>query len=119
MKKRSTANLALDTAHYGGEIIEMMNNAQHCLNCGARLRYLPNKENRRNRGYCSMACYNACPPKMAYISLMSGKPAREAILDKLNACASHNVAAGLLGIGKPQLYAYMKKLGIKKVLRYE
>jgi transcriptional regulator with GAF, ATPase, and Fis domain len=119
MKKTTQSNPGLDTAHYGPEVNSMLEGARVCLLCGKKLTYLQNKGSRRNRGYCCLKHYYAYPPKLAYIAHAYGKPAREAITEALNAHSSVGAAAGLLGIGKPQLYAYMRKLNIKKVLRYE
>lgn len=118
MKKPTGANIALDTAHYNDEILAMMDNADNCLCCGIKLKYT-DKEKRRNRGYCSLDCYYKYPPKMAYIAYKYKRPVRNVIVDMLNRGRTMNAVAGLLGIGKPQLYEYMEKLNIKKIVKYE
>jgi transposase-like protein len=105
-------------AHYSEEIQIMMADTLNCLNCGSVLGYNQRKEGRRNRGYCSMFCYSAKPPKMAYAEKEFGKTAKEIILEMLNNGSSVVFVADRLGIGKPQFYKWMDKLHIKKKVVY-
>jgi hypothetical protein len=114
MKKPTGANLALDTAHYDENIIRMMDEATHCLNCGADLKYQP-KNKRRNRGYCDMRCLVLKPPKLAYAERQWKKPAKDLIIELLNNHTSQ-ATAELLGVGKPQLYKYIQKFSIRKTV---
>lgn len=114
MKKPTGANLALDTAHYDENIINMMDEATHCLNCGADLKYQP-KEKRRNRGYCGMRCLILKPPKLAYAEKQWGKSAKELLIGLLNNHTAQAVAE-LIGVGKPQLYKYIRKFNIRKTV---
>lgn len=113
MKKTTGANL--HTAHYNEHIIRMMDEATHCLNCDASLKHQLNKEKRRNRGYCKLQCYVLKPPKLAYAEKQWNKPARELLIELLN---KHTVqaVAELLGVGKPQLYEYIRKYNIRKTV---
>lgn len=74
---------------------------------------------KRDRKYCSFDCWQTKPPKMVAVEKESGKPIREVVIDTLNSNQNVTVAAQLLGIDKPQLYNWMDKLGIKKVLYWE
>jgi len=101
-------------SHYPVEVQKMINEATHCLTCGKKLSYLPSKDGRRNRGYCSSSCLSANPPKMAYIQKLHGKSARNVILEMLNNGASLATTAALLGVNRQALYAWLSKLDIKK-----
>lgn len=114
MKKQSSANLAVDTAHYDKGIVKMMDEATHCLCCGKYLRYIANKDKRRNRGYCCLQHYYAKPPKMVYAEREYGRPVREVILEFLNTGHTVQATANLMGIEKPNFYEWLKKLGIKR-----
>lgn len=107
-----------DNPHHPSEVQEIVENATHCLNCGKKLSYSERKQGRRNRGFCSNACYLARPPKMIYVEKEYGKPIKQVILEMLNNGTNHNAIAGSLGIGKPQLYNWMEKLDIKKKVVY-
>lgn len=117
MKKPTASNQALDTAHYGPEIVRMMDETENCLCCGVRLKYLLNKGKARNRGYCSLKCYYQYPPKLAYACMEYGKDPQELLCVLLN---RHTVqaAADLMGVGRQQLYEYMRKYGIQKKVVY-
>jgi len=111
MKK--PANYAID-AHYPIEIQQMMAETTTCLNCDSILGYNQRKEGRRNRGYCSLFCYCALPPKMAYAEKEYGAPVKELILQMLNNGTTVIATSERLGIGKPQFYKWLDKLDIKK-----
>ncbi len=115
--KRPTQSKALDTAHYDEYIIDMMDSTEHCLNCGVKLKYLLNKEKRRNRGYCSLDCYYKYPPKLAYACQEYGMKPRELLIHLLNQHTA-TATAGLIGVGKPQLYEYIRKYHIRKKVTY-
>lgn len=110
MRKQSKAREA--------EISRMMAETETCLCCGKRLKYLEQKDARRNRGYCSQRCYYTKPPKMAYAERVWGRPIAELICDLLN---NHTVeaTAHLLGVEKWTLHQWIKKLGIRRVVRWE
>ena len=95
-------------------IRQMLESTQICLNCGTKLKFLPDKNTRRNRGYCSKSCLLGKPPKMAYIEKTYRKPVKEVILDQLNRGASVTATAGLLGLDRVRLHEWLDKLGIKK-----
>ena len=111
MKKHP--NYAVD-AHYPPEVQHMMAEATNCLNCGAALGYNQRKEGRRNRGFCSLFCFYAKPPKMAYAEKEYQLPIKDVIMKMLNNGATVTATADRLGIGKPQFYKWMDKLNIKK-----
>lgn len=118
MKKVGQYTDALDLAHYGPEIKQMMDEAEYCLNCGAKLKYLPEKQKRRNRGYCSLECYFAKPPKVAYLERVYGKPVREVILDLLNRLDNVTAVAELCGMGKSNFYRLLRKYNIRRVVKW-
>lgn len=72
-----------------------------------------------NQIYCSYECYLEKPPKMVEVEKYTGKPIKTVVLETLNSNQNITVTANLLGIDKPQLYNWMNKLGIKKVLYWE
>lgn len=109
MKKPSQAD--------SSEITQMMDKATHCLCCGKLLRYL-DKQKRRNRGYCSLACYYQKTPKMVYAEKKWGKPIRQIITELLNQTDNVNATAHLLGVEKPQFYSWLKKLNIQRKVMY-
>lgn len=111
------ASEALDTYHEP-HIIKMLDETKVCLCCGKILKYLPDKDKRRNRGYCSLACYYKLLPKLAYACKEYGMKPRELIIYLLNRHTA-TATAGLLGVGKPQLYEYIKKYHIRKKVIYE
>lgn len=117
MKKQGQYTDAVDLAHYGPEIRAMMDAADRCLNCGKLLKYT-DKNKRRNRGYCSLACYFAKPPKLAYLELEYKKPAREVILELLNRLDNVAAVAELVGMGKPNFYKTLRKLGVRRVVKW-
>lgn len=117
MKRPALLTKSVDMRHFDNELVSFMDSAQSCLNCGVRLDYL-NKDKRRNRGYCSLRCYYEKPPKLAYAEVQWGKPARELLLELLNR-NTVEAAAGLLGVGKPNLYGYIRKFGIRKKVVWE
>ena len=117
MKKAGKYTDAVDLAHYGPEIRAMMDSAERCLNCGKPLRYT-DKNKRRNRGYCSLACYFAKPPKLAYLEQEYGKPARDVILELLNSRDNATIVAELVGMGKANFFKTLKKLGIKRIVKW-
>lgn len=119
MKKKSTSNLESNNKYYDKNIIDMLENTDKCLYCGIPFKYLNNKDQRRNRGYCSREHYLEYPPKMAYISKVYGKTAKESIIEILNTCKTKKAAAELLGIREFMLLKYIKKLNIKKIVQYK
>lgn len=118
-KKRGEYAQNIELAYYPPEVREMMDNATHCLTCGKKLDSLQRKEARRNRGYCSMRCYVELPPKLSYAVRMSGKKPEHLISDTLNRTQNVTTAAELLGITKVNLYAWMRKFRIRRVVRWE
>lgn len=118
MKKRGDYTDAVDLAHYGPEVRRLMDEAKHCLNCGARLGYL-DKNKRRNRGYCSLECYYAKPPKLAYAERVYGKAGKQLLLELLNRHKNVNAVAELLGVRKQALYGWMRRYQIRRVVRWE
>lgn len=58
-------------------------------------------------------------PRMVEVQEELGKPIRDVILENLNLNKSVPVTADLLGVHKQQLYKWMEKLGIQKVLYWE
>ena len=117
-KRAAQLTCALDTRHYDDEIIAMMDRAKNCLCCNTPLKYLPHKEKRRNRGYCSLKCYYDKPPKLAYAEKQWGMPAREMLVHLLNRHPVY-VVAEMIGVGKPQLYKYIEKFGLQRRVRWE
>lgn len=116
--KKQYISMGIDTAHYGKNIIELMNKTTHCLNCGKKLRYL-DKEKRRNRGYCSLSCYYAKPVKAAYIEQEYGKPLQEVVVELLNKNDNVTLTAQLLGLNKERLYNYLRKYNIRRRVQWE
>ena len=115
--KRQSSSQAIDTSHYDEHIIRMMYESENCLCCGIKLRYLLNKNKTRNRGYCSLECYYKLPPKLAYASREYGMEPKALIVKLLNGHTAE-ATAGLLGVGRSQLYGYIEKFGIKKKIIY-
>lgn len=74
---------------------------------------------KKSQQYCSYRCYQIMTPKMIKMQKELGQPIREVIVETLNRNHSVPVTSELLGIHKQQLYQWMDKLGIKKVLYYE
>lgn len=95
-------------------IRQMLEQTQTCLNCGKKLRFLPDKDARRNKGYCSKFCLFEKPPKMAYIEKAYGKPVKEVIIEILNSGATITATAERLGVGRVRLWEWLDKLKIKK-----
>ncbi len=118
MKRNTSANLSVDTAHYDEHIVRMMDETETCLNCGVILRYIHRKEGRRNRGYCRLQCYYDKPPKLAYAEKEWGMPAKELLIELLNKYTVQ-AAANLMGVEKPQIYNYMKKYNVRRHVVYK
>ena len=93
----------------------------YCYNCGTYLKsqriYTMNYQPRLF--YCNRRCLSAKPPKLVKIEKEYGKPAREAILDKLNKTGSVEIAAGFFNMDPSELRKYMKRLDIKKRVIFE
>lgn len=90
---------------------------KHCPACG---KVVPRGHGfKRDRKYCSYKCYQAMTPKMVEIQKELGKPIREVILENLNSNNNITATAELLGINRQQLYSWMDKLGIQKVVYWE
>lgn len=117
VKKKGQYTDAVDNAHYGPEIRKMLDEAEYCLNCGIKLKYL-DKNKSRNRGYCSLQCYYAKPPKVALLEKEYGKPAREVILELLNRLDNVTAVAQLCGMGKSNFYSVLKKYNIRRVVKW-
>lgn len=117
MKRPGKFTDAVDMAHYGPEIRAMMDSADCCLNCGKQLKYT-DKNKRRNRGYCSWDCYLAKPPKLAFLEKEYGRPAKEALLELLNRMDNVAAVAELAGMGKANFYKTLRKLGIRRVVKW-
>jgi len=113
-RSRARVGRRLTGLGYPPEVREVLNSAERCLACGRPLRYLPDKDARRNRGYCSMACYRAKPPRMVAAERMLGEPIREAILDRLNRGQTIEAVANQLGVRKQALYRWLDLLGIRR-----
>lgn len=69
--------------------------------------------------YCSHRCFQTLTHKMVEVEKVEGKPIKQAILENLNSSQNVNVTADLLGVNRQQLYNWMDKLGIRKVLYWE
>jgi hypothetical protein len=95
-------------------IQSMLRETQNCLNCGNRLKR--GHGFKIKAGYCSSYCYLEKPPKMAYLEKEYGKPIREVMIDILNKSNTMEPVAGLMGIGKPTLYNWIKKLKIQQTV---
>lgn len=74
---------------------------------------------KKSQTYCSYKCYQEKTPKMIEAEKNLGKPIKEAMLEILNSSKNITHTAHSLGIDKPQLYRWMDKFGIKKVLYWE
>lgn len=118
MKRKGQYTEAIDSAHYGPEIRKMLDEAEYCLNCGKKLKYL-SKSKRRNRGYCSLGCHYAKPPKIALLEKEYGRPAREVILDLLNQHGNVTVVAQICGMGKSNFYKVLRKFNVRRVVKWE
>lgn len=90
---------------------------RRCLTC--------NKVIKRGHGYkstrkyCSKECWSNKPVKMVEAEKLYDKPIRDLIIDTLNQNKNVTLTADLLGVGKAQLYNWMEKLNIEKVLYWE
>lgn len=109
MKKKAQLTTCLDHRHFGDEVVEMMNDTQVCLNCGVPLKYLDNKEKRRNRGYCCLDCYYKKPPKFAYVEHELGIPVIDFILQELDRCDNITKVADLVGVQRQTLSKFLEK----------
>jgi len=110
MRKQSTS--------LSPEIRQMMAETETCLCCGKVLKYHERKDGRRNRGYCSMECYQKKPPKMAYAELVWGREISGLLCDLLS---EHpvEVVAHMMGVNKQALYSWIRKLRLRKVVTWE
>lgn len=99
-------------------ISAMLDATEHCLHCGKPLKYLADKDARRNRGYCCYDHYLARPPRLAFACKTYGLPPAELLCSLLNTGATVDTVAGLLGVNKQALYAWMDKYGIRRVVQY-
>lgn len=115
-KRKSEARVALNgtVMLLTLDEVQMMDEAEHCLNCGVRLRYL----SKSYRGYCSLRCVQAKPPKMAYLEKVYGKPIKTILLDSLGSTDNVRISADLLGIGRNTLYRWVDKLGIRRIVKW-
>ena len=95
----------------------MLDETEHCLNCGVKLKWT-DKNKRRNRGYCSLECYYAKPPKVAWLEREYGKPAREVILELLNKLDNVSAVAQLCGMGRSNFYAVLRRFNIRRVVKW-
>lgn len=111
MKKQANYSINGD---YPSEIQMMVTETTKCLSCGKILGYSQRKEGRRNRGYCNLFCLSNKPPKMAYVEMTYGKPAKDIILEILNNGTTMMATAERLGVNKQALYAWLDKLNIRK-----
>lgn len=100
------------------EIRRMLETTTVCLNCGKKLNYLPDKESRRNRGYCSRKCFLSKPPKIAYVEQSSQKSVREILTETLNKTQNVSVSAELVGVSRKQMYEWLEKLDIKRKIMW-
>lgn len=100
------------------EVRQMMADTKHCLYCGIPLKHNQCKDGRRNRGYCSLVHYYAKPPKMAYAEKAWGKPIKTVMVELLNRHTAE-ATAQLLGVQKMTLYQWIRKLGLRRVTRWE
>jgi len=116
-QKPYTENLEL--AHYPPEVREMMDSATHCLHCGAPLKENENYQARRNRGYCKYSHYIATPPLLAYAAREHGGKPVDVILQLLRKTNSISLTADLMGVHKQTLAEWMRKLKIKRVVKWE
>ena len=72
-----------------------------------------------DKTYCGWECYKKLTPKMAELESIYEKPLKQIILDTLNSNKNVGVTAELLGTNKQQLYNWMRKCNIEKVLFWE
>jgi transposase-like protein len=118
-KKQGQYATNLELSHYGPEVKQMMDEATHCLYCGVKLSEAMQKDARRNRGYYCLKHYYTYPPKLAYVALAYKMKPEKVIVSLLNKTNNVTVTAHMLGVEKPALYDWMRKLGIKRVVRWE
>lgn len=118
MKKKAHLTTCLDHRHFGDEVVHMMDNTEVCLNCGIPLKYHPNKEKRRNRGYCCLDCYYTKPPKFAYVEYVIGVPVLDYILQELDRCDNITKVAELLGVTRQTLTKFLTKHHIIRTVQW-
>lgn len=118
MKKKAQLTTCIEHRHYGDEVVTMMNNTEVCLNCGKPLKYHPNKEKRRNRGYCCLDCYYTKPPKFAYVEYVIGVPVLDYILQELDRCDNITKVADLLGVTRQTLTKFLTKHHIIRTVQW-
>lgn len=83
-----------------------------CHACGAALAY---GRDRRLRYYCSVACLQAVPPRLARAMAESGdSDPRACVLRALRETETVEAAARALGVDKQALYAWIRRLGIRR-----
>ena len=112
MKRKSTS------VAYDPEIVKMMDSTENCLCCRKKLKYL-DKEKRRNRGYCSLACFYTLPPRYAYIEKVYGIPSVDFIIQELNRADSVDVVAGMIGVYKQSLYQFIKRHRVRRTVSWK
>ena len=103
------------------DLQKMYNETTHCLNCGKPLilAMVEGGDYVKHQGYCSRFCIQAKPPRLALIEKHYGQSAKKVFLEILNECGSTETAAGFLFMTSHQVRNYMKRFGIKKVVRFE
>lgn len=103
------------------DVQKLYDETTHCLNCGKSLvvAMLEGGDYVKHQGYCSRSCLQAKPPRLVLIEEHYGKPAKKAMLDVLNEHGSAEISAGYLFMSPVQVRTYMKRFGIRKVVRFE
>ena len=87
-----------------------------CATCGRRLKYLPRKDARHNKAYCSRRCYLTCPPKLAAaVAAWDADDPRTLLLTLLNSGRSMHCVAALLGVHRQALLTWMQIYRIARV----
>lgn len=104
----------IDLQHYPPEVLEMLESATKCLNCGKPLTMKQRRTPSRIRGYCSAGCYFSYSPAMAYASKVYGAPIKEVVVNLLKETGNVSVTAQRLGICPWVIYRWFKKLGIEQ-----
>lgn len=118
-KKPTERHQATQKQRYPDEVNAMIDNADRCLNCGAKLRYSLYRPARQNRAYCSLSCYQQKPPLLAWLERKHDKPGKELLLETLNQKGSLDATAIELGITRRTLDNYVKKYKIKSRIIWE
>nr|PZN44812.1 MAG: hypothetical protein DIU70_01915 [Bacillota bacterium] len=103
------------------EIAAMIDSTRHCLHCGRPLKYLPDKDKRRNRGYCCLEHFYARPPRLAWACKVWGfdDPAKVLVYLLNLTGGSTTRTADLLGTTRQTVLRWIRQYRIRRVVRYE